>query len=593
MISLEQFHFLRPAWLLALPALGLLVWLLRDSLSAHSAWRKVIDPALLPHLTAGPSGLGSSRRIVILALVASVLISLALAGPSWRQLPQPVYDSPLHRVLVMDLSAAMNAADIKPSRLARSKLLAQQLLNNQDEGDTALVAFAADAFSVVPLTSDRNTVSHLLSSLSTDLMPSPGDNLAAGIDEARRLLEQGGASRGDIVVLTATTPDAKAKQASEDARAQGFRVHVLAAGTEQGAPIPAPGGSWQRNRQGGIELARLSPAALAELARRGGGQYRRVDQAGADFRLPQHSVLNSSASASDDRFEADQWQDEGPWLLIPLILICAVAFRRGWLFMLVLCSPLLTYEAHAGWWQTQDQQALEHFQAGDFEQAAKQFERRDWQASAHYKAGDFAKAAELWASGDSASDAYNQGNALARAGELEAAIEAYSEALQRDPGLSEAQANRDLLEQLLQQQKQQQQQQQQQQDGQQGDNGEPQDEQSGSSEQDQSNEQNSSPNDAQQQPSDGQQQDDASRSEQSAEQAQEANEQAAEQAADEHNAAAQDPAQADEAQAQLGEFDPDDEQAQAVQQWLKRIPDDPGGLLRRKFERMQQRRQTN
>ncbi len=589
MNSLEHFHFLRPAWLLALPLLGLLVWLLRDALSAHSPWRKIVDPALLPHLTAGNAGHRSTRSVLILAFLATALLTLALAGPSWRQLPQPVYDSPVHRVLVIDLSAAMNAADIQPSRLARSKLLAQQLLNNQAEGDTALVAFAGDAFSVVPLTSDRNTVSHLLSSLSTDLMPSPGANLAAGINEASRLLEQGGASRGDIVVLTATTPDARAKQATEDARAQGFRVHVLAAGTKQGAPIPAPTGGWQRNAQGGIELAQLAPAALSQLARAGGGQYRRVDQAGADFRLASHTGLNSaSAAASDDRFQADQWQDEGPWLLLPLVLLCAVAFRRGWLFMFLLCSPLLSYKAHAGWWQTQDQQALEHFQAGDFEQAAKQFARRDWQASAHYEAGDFAKAAELWAAGDSASDAYNQGNALAKAGELQAAIEAYSEALQRNPELSDAKANRDLLEQLLEQQEQQQQQ-----EGEQGQEGDSED----SPSEDNAQDSQSSPDDAQQQPSDASQQDDASPSddnaEQAADQAQEGSDQPSEQAEGDQTDAAEDNAQPQDAQAEAGEVDPDDEQAQAVQQWLKRIPDDPGGLLRRKFERMQQRRQNN
>ena len=600
MNALDNFHFLRPLWLLALPALWLLLWLMRDHFSTQSPWRQIIDPALLPHLNQSSGiGTGNTHGPLVLAVLGTTLASLALAGPSWRQLPQPVYDSPLHRVLVMDLSTAMNAADIKPSRLARSKLLAQQLLNNQQEGDTALVAFAAEAFAVVPLTSDRGTVSHLLSSLSTELMPSTGDNLAAGINEARHLLEQGGANRGDIIVLTASPPDAAARDAVEHARQSGFRTHILAAGTPQGAPIPAPGGGWQRDSRNAITLARLPANELAELARSGGGLYRRVDQAGADFRLKPAMAFEASASGpSEDRFQADQWQDEGAWLLLPLILIAASAFRRGWLFGLLLCLPLLQPQsAYAGWWKTQDQQALEHFQAGDFATAADNFKQREWRASALYEAGEYEKAAELWGTGDRASDAYNQGNALARSGDLQAAIEAYAKALQRDPQLSDAQANRDLLEKLLEQQQQQQQQQQ--------------NDTSQSAQDDSSTEQQTSDADAAQDASNAADQAQSQQDPSSAENAQSAqgddaqNADAQQNAPDENSAGEQsdstqtahgsDEAASEEtsdASVQSGEFSPEDEQAQAVQQWLKRIPDDPGGLLRRKFERMQQRRQA-
>ncbi len=605
MSMLEPFHFLRPAWLLAMPMLWLLLWLMRDALNAHSPWRQIVDPELLPHLSSQSNTQTSGRSGLILAALAVTLITLALAGPSWRQLPQPVYDSPLHRVLVMDLSPAMNAADIKPTRLARSKLLAQQLLNQQSEGDTALVAFSSDAFAVVPLTSDRSTVSHLLSSLSTDLMPTPGQNLAAGITEAQHLLEQGGATRGDIILMTSAQPDATARDAVEAARAQGFRIHVLAAGTEQGAPIPASSGGWQRDSSSAIKLARLPTRDLSQLARSGGGQYRRVDQAGADFELDTTLALNSANNtASNDRFQADQWQDEGPWLLLPLILIAALAFRRGWLFVLVVGLPLLHPQpALAGWWKTQDQEALEHYKAGEFANAADNFKRSDWRASALYEAGEFEQAAELWGTGDRAADAYNQGNALARAGNLEGALQAYSEALQRDPTLTDAQANRDLVEQLLQQQEQQQQNQQQD-----GDN-QPQDGENSASQDSESGDDQEQPRSSEQQQEDSgeqgesDQQQSSEHSQQNGEPGEEQDSQQASEHAqgddDNQQASASDDAQGSESEPnesamtpQAGEFDPDDEQAQAVQQWLKRIPDDPGGLLRRKFERMQQRRQA-
>lgn len=600
MTWLADFHFLRPWWLLALPALLLLLHSQRQRLSQRSAWSQVVDPQLLPHLLQDARQTSSGRGLYPLALLAAILLVTALAGPSWRKLPQPVFDAPLHRVLVMDLSPAMNAQDIKPSRLKRAQLLAQQLLDQQSEGDTGLVAFAADAFPVVPLTSDRDTVSHLLHSLSPDIMPAAGDNLAAGISQAHELLQQAGATQGDIVLITASPVDDAARQAADQARADGFRLNVLGAGTSKGAPVPAAGG-WLKDAQGGIQIAKLDEAGLRKLARQHDGHYQRVDQAGAGFELSLQRLKQPLEQQKQD-FQADQWQDEGPWFLLPLLLIGALAFRRGWLMLLVLGLPLgVPQTAHAGWWQTDDQQAYEHYQNEDYATAAQTFADDNWRASALYQNGEYEQAAKLWAQQDSAQAAYNQGNALARSGDLEAAIKAYDQALQRDPQLADAQANKALLEKLQQQQKQQQNsesgdqqnsQDQQEQDSSQkdssGQQGQDQDQQSQSQEdQDQKQDQQSSSG----QPSDddqkqnGQQQQPGDKPPPA-----EPPNPSPQQAQQKPDETSDDPAQQASA-ARSAEQQQADEQAQAVQQWLKRIPDDPGGLLRRKFERMEQRRQ--
>lgn len=577
MSALADFHFLRPLWLLALPVLLGLVMLGRGRLAQLSPWARVVDPALLPFLLdqARPR---TSRLWLPLAMLGLCLACVAAAGPAWRQLPQPVFTQAWQQILVMDLSASMQATDLRPSRLERARLAAHQILERTSEGDTGLIAVAAEAFPVVPLTSARATVSHLLHSLDPSIMPRQGENLAAGIDAALALLRQAQAGRGHILLFTDSSPDEAAMAFARAARAEGHRVHVLATGTPRGAPVPGPDGEWLSDATGAVRLAALDEAGLKSLATAGDGEYHRLDRLPSDW--TPGSARGGDQSREDD-LRTDIWQDEGPWLLLPLLLIAALAFRRGWLFCL-LPIFVIPIPAEAGWWQRADQQAYQHWQAGEHERAAETFSNQHWQAAALYEAGEYARAAQLWRQGDSASAAYNLGNALARQGDLAGASAAYAEALARDPNHAKAADNKALIDELLQQQEQQ--------DSSEGDSSEDAGDQA-------ENSQAGDPN--------AQDGDDAEHSPDSGDDAQ------SEQADSEQDSQAAEPdedtAQADESppspdeegtqgeeeqQASLEESGQGlDEQSLAVQQWLNRLPDDPGQLLREKFRRMQLRRQ--
>lgn len=592
--SLSDFHFLRPLWLLALPALLALLWY-RLRPWRQSAWRNVIDAELLPHLIRAPERKGANTPL-LLSMIGATLGTLALAGPAWRQLPQPVFDLPSHRVLVMDLSPAMLAADLKPDRLTRAKLAAHQLIDQQTEGETALVAYAGDAFAVVPLTSDTATIHHLLDSLHPDLMPSPGHDISSGLREAITLLTNAGAGRGEILLFSSAAPGADVSAALEQARADGHQIDVIAVGTASGAPVPTAGGGWRRNNDGAIELARTDEAALRQLAARAGGRYARVDQIGEQWLEPR-ARWSAKGDRVEDEFQADIWQDEGYWLLLPLMALAAFSFRRGYIIGVLILLPLgLPQTAYADWWRNDDQAAHALFQQGEASAAAQRFRSGDWKASALYEAGEYAAAAELWAQQDSARADYNRGNALARAGQLTEALNAYDEALKKDPLLEDAKANRKLIEDL-------QKQQQQEQDAQDGD-ATAQDQPSAGQESGNpdSSEQNDA--DASGDPGTPQQNTQDNGTPNASEQYDPAenpsgdeNNQQASEASDE-----QQTAQNREADEHSANGEPNDmamtdaqreaeEQAQAVQQWLNRVPNDPGQLLREKFRRMQQRRQ--
>ena len=149
MSALSQFHFLRPEWLWLLLPLVLLLGVLWRRSRAGSGWSQVISADLLPHLM--EQRLTRRQKLPLAALALGWLAAtLALAGPSWEKLPQPVQKKQDALVILLDLSLSVLARDIQPSRLERSRLKLLDLLAQRSEGVTALVAWAGDAHVVSP-----------------------------------------------------------------------------------------------------------------------------------------------------------------------------------------------------------------------------------------------------------------------------------------------------------------------------------------------------------------------------------------------------------------------------------------------------------
>lgn len=612
---LQQFHFLRPWWLLALAPLPWLYWLGARRHAAMLELSRLVDAQLLPHLLRGRAG---NRQLPVwLFALGWMLCALALAGPSWSRINQPLYASRAAQVVAISLSRHMLARDVAPSRLDRARYKARDLLASNRDGLNALIGYAGEAFVVAPLTSDAGSLDDLLDALAPDTMPLDGDNAALAIERGMALIHDGKASGGSLVLIT-DHADAAADAAARKANAAGVQVSVLGVGTPQGGPVPLPDGGFLRDAQGGIALARRDDAALAALAAAGGGRYvamtadhRDIDTLHAQLRMAPAAVVSGQVG--------DEWQDRGPWLLLPLLLIVALAFRRGWLLLLpLIVLPLLPTPAHATtWhdlWQRPDQQAAQALREGRAKQAQQLARDPAWRGAAAYRASDYAAAKQALQQAPGGDATYNLGNTLAKQGEYQQAIAAYDRALKLDPNNADAKANRKAVEDWLNQQRQQpsdqkkheghngsqgqssagdqgksgksdSKDQQSAQDGakpseQPGQSGKPQDQ----SEQSSSKQDHSGKHQAgdQSPPQTAQQQ---AEQKAKAEQAQQALKQQMDQALANS---------ADKPQThQLGALAKDDPQAKLpadLQHALQRVPDDPGALLRRKFELEYQQR---
>ncbi|KAA9131007.1 VWA domain-containing protein [Marinihelvus fidelis] len=556
-------HFIRPAWLLALPLAGLLPWAWRRWRRPSGDWARVCDPHLLRWLAVGETN-GSRRRGLgaWLAGLALALSVLALSGPSWQRLPDIGFSATDARVIVVDLSQSMLAQDLRPDRLTRARFRLSDLLAAIEEGQVGLVAYAGDAYVVSPLTSDTNTVINMLPALRPDVVPVAGSRADLALEMAAELLQRSGLGQGEVLLVT-DSADARAVDAAGELRDQGMITSVLAVGTPEGAPIPS-GSGFLGDASGNIVIATLEDANLRALARAGGGRYSLVGDAveGSPWARDE-----GEAFARRDDGAGARWRDFGPWLLLGLLPLAALGFRRGALFShatvaglagsLAVASLAVPSIAEAGlWddlWQRRDQQAQQALAQGESDRAAVLARDPAIAAEARYRAGDHAAAATAWSSLEDADAQYNLGNALAQQGRLDEAIAAYDRALAMNPDLDDALYNRALVEQAAEQQKQ---------DADQGE---------GEGEQDQGEPQASDEDSEsdQQQSGDG---------EQEAEQGENS------------ESESQEPGQSEPGQEEAMAQAWSEEDEQAMEQWLRRIPDDPGGLLRRKFQIEHQRR---
>ncbi len=452
--ALQQLHFLQPWWLLALCALPLVWWIGTRRGVASAALSRLVDAQLLPHLLRGERTHQTLPTWLFLA--AWTLATLALAGPTWNRQAQPLYADRATQVVAISLSQHMLARDVAPSRLDRARFKARDLLAANRDGLNALIAYAGEAFVVAPLTSDAHSLNELLAALAPDTMPVDGNNATAAIRRAVTLVRDGKADAASLVLIT-DQADATAVAAASKAQAAGLRVSVLGVGTPHGGPVPQANGSLLHDAQGNLVLAGRDDHELAAVAAAGGGRYvpMSVDHRDIDAL---HAQLRMGSKAQKSAQVGDAWQDRGPWLLLPLVLLAALAFRRGWLCLLALVLlPCLPGTASAStWsdlWQRPDQQAVSALRHGDAKRAQQLARDPAWRGATAYRAGDFTAAAHALEHVPGATAAYNRGNALARQGQYAEAISAYDRALQLDPTLADAQANRKSVEDWLRQKK--------------------------------------------------------------------------------------------------------------------------------------------
>ncbi|MCE4053132.1 vWA domain-containing protein [Pseudomonas sp. Au-Pse12] len=454
MISLWP-HWFRPEWLLVLPLLALLLWKLWHRQKRAGRWQMILPPAFHAALLSGGNGRESKLPWVALGL-AWLLAVLALLGPSWQRVEQTSQKPADPLVVLLELTPQMLADDVPPNRLeqARHKLL--DLLQLRSDAQTAIVVYAGSAHTLVPLSDDLATSRNLLDALKPSIMPQAGQRADLALLKALKLLDQGALGQGRVLLMAASLSEQERQGIRQALKGDAPQLLMLGFGSRDGAPVALEDGSYLKDDQGAILVSHLDSPGLKQFIGEMGGRYRQARLDDSD--LKGLGLLGGPQGVRNDgqTLRLDTWADQGYWLLLPLLLLAACAGRRGWLFCLPLLLFAVPQPSYAldfnDLWLRPDQQGQRLLEQQRPAEAARHFQDPQWQGVALYEAGNYNAAAERFAEGNDARAHYNRGNALARSGELEAAIDAYEQALERQPDLQPALQNKALVESLLQQQ---------------------------------------------------------------------------------------------------------------------------------------------
>ena len=584
----QVFHFLRPWWFLGLAPVALIVGFYSWHKHHAGNWATIINPELLPFLMQGkaPSDGLSIKSLITTLTLAWIICITSLAGPTWEQLPQPVHRQDSALIIVFDLSPSMLAADLAPSRLVRGRYKLIDILKRRTEGVSGLVVYGGDAHTVSPLTEDSNTIVSLVPVLHPGLLPQYGSNVEDAIQVAVNLATSGGYQQADILLISDGVDPSAISEIISIIKDKGeYRLSILGVGTENGAPIPLGSGGFVKDtRSGNVIIPKLNISDLRRLASANNGNYQTIsnDDRDIDNLLgAMESLFGDSTQQTDRSF--DLWDDQGYLLALLLIPILLLTFRKGAVVVLLL-APLL-FQSNSvealEWqdlWATGDQQGAEALELDNAERAKSLFTHPQWRGSAAYRAADYETAAEAFFTDETANGLYNSGNALAKSGDFDSAIEAYERALELEPALEDAIFNRDLLEKLKQEQEQEEQSQEQQ------------DQESSEQQQEQDSEQsgkNGDPSDQQPPEQESEQQDESATPEEESEEESEKKEQ--QESEKKQNESEQ---QAERQTSELEMSEEEKQEQREIDAMLRRIPDDPGGLLRAKFRyESQQRKQ--
>ncbi len=621
-------HFLHPTWFIFLIPLMLLLWLLSFEHSNTKSWEQVIDPDLLPLLLHGKNS-GTGKLAKWLIGIAWCLIIIALADPVWEKTSKPIFQSNSARVIVLDLSNSMLVSDLKPSRLARARFKIEDILSNKEEGQIGLVVFAGDAFTASPLTRDADTIRALLQVLTPQIMPSQGSRADLGLIKAHELLTQAGVNNGQVLLIADGV--SKSKQAIEIAlqlEKEGHEISVLGIGTAKGGVI--------RFSQGKTVRVKLDEDLLREIARNGGGRYHSITANNADLKAvaSQFNLGGLSNKALDHTIDRDQedqlnslnssdWKSTGPFLVLLLLPFAALAFRKGWLLNIVISlglisflmpTPVMALSLNEQWeslWKTKEQRADIALQNQQYDKASELTNNAFRHGSAAYKKGEYQSALEGFQKTKGADARYNEGNSLAKLKKYKEAIKAYDKALRLQPEMQDAKINKRAVEALLKKKEHKKQGSEQPEDqnkngekkeGEKANKGKEPDKKEGDQQgknntesegknEDKEKNQFSEANNENTKKKESNENDSGEKSDEKVEK-QEQDTADAKTKEESKQQDAQNNAKKNDSKGTKAEADElSKEEKMAAEQWLRRIPDDPGGLLRRKF--LNQYRQRN
>ncbi len=470
--QLTYFHFLRPLWLLLIPVALLLFWQFQKSQNVLERYQKFVAPHLLKHLLIGTKKKWSFKPIHMIIIII-VVGTIAVAGPTWKRELPPFTEDKAPLTIVLSLSESMDAIDISPRRLERSKQKIRELLKLRPGARTALFVYAGSAHMVLPLTTDSKIIELFLSSLTSSLMPNDGSNTLEVLDVVTEYLSDEEVP-GTILFITDEIEKKSFNAISEISDSSRNQVIVLAVGTSKGGPITMGSNRFRLNKNGSRRIAKLNVESLKQLRDDYNIPVTTITIDNSDVEWIQRNI-QTHLQITQQVEAKTQWIEYGYYLLFPLVILMLFWFRKGWLvkwvaFVLFYLSfnvnsinaqdtlntttvkdsiETKNYELFWNLWMTNDQQGRYYFEEGEYEKAADKFEDNMWKGISYYKSEKYEDAISQFAMMNNSESNFYLGNSYAQIKNYELGKDSYKEAIAQKNDFHEAEYNLKLIEEII------------------------------------------------------------------------------------------------------------------------------------------------
>ena len=274
--------------------------------------RRFGDPELVRQLMPDVSRFRPLVKFCLL-LAALALLIVTLARPQFGTKISHEKRIGIETIIAMDISNSMLAEDVTPSRLDRSKMMVENLVDHFTNDKIGLIVFAGDAFIQLPITSDYVSAKMFLSNIDPSMISVQGTDIAKAIDMASHsFTQQEGIGKAIIVITDGEDHEGGALEAAKNAKEKGLRVYVLGVGSPQGAPIPTGDGNYMKDQTGQTVMTGLNEEMCRQIAEAGGGAYIHVennssaqDQLDAELdKLAKKETESTIYSDYDEQFQA-------------------------------------------------------------------------------------------------------------------------------------------------------------------------------------------------------------------------------------------------------------------------------------------------
>lgn len=285
--------------------------------------RKFGDPSLLKEMMPDVSKYRPTIKFCLLLSAITILIFM-IARPQVGSKISHEKREGIEVLIALDISNSMMAQDVIPSRLEKSKLLIEDLVDHFTNDKVGLVVFAGDAFVQLPITNDYVSAKMFLQNINPSLITTQGTDLARAISLSQSCFTQREhIGRAIIVITDGEDHEGGALEAAREAYKKGINVFILGVGTSKGAPIPDGNGGYLKDNSGQTVLSALNEQMCQQVAKAGNGVYIHVDNT-SDAQEKLNKELSKLQSGISDTVVYSEYNEQFQIFGIILLLLLIV-----------------------------------------------------------------------------------------------------------------------------------------------------------------------------------------------------------------------------------------------------------------------------